>query len=611
MADIFGPTDRFAPIVPEPIVPVPEDAPACTWRHPEHGAPAAIWAYRDAEGRLVGYAARVEFVGKDGRPKKDVLPLTYCKIGHANGRAICAWRAHGLSAPRPLYNLPELLANPAAPIVFCEGEKKADMVPKLFPGYVGTTSMGGAQSAAKSDWTPFAGRCVIGWPDNDEPGRRYAADVARRATAAGAVSVAVVAVPRHWPESWDLADPPPDGVTPATLARLLAEAAPWEAPEPGQQQQNNPVDDDAQIARLKALKPLAYEREREVAAKRLGIRVGILDRLVKAKEGKGGAAPGQGRPLDLPEPEPWLDPVDGAELIDEIASAIRRYVVLRPHEADAVALWVLAVHAFDAWHIFPRLFVTAPEPRCGKTTLLDVLWHLVPKPLGASNVTAASIFRIIEAARPTFLLDEADAWARDNEDLRSVIDGGHKRDGSVIRTVGDNHESRQFSTWAPIALAAIGNLARTIADRSITIRMRRRRRDETIESLRHGRTGRLDTLARKAARWGAIMPQHSPPRIRPCRTAFTTARPITGIRSLPSPTRPVEYGPPALGKPQRLSPATVPTTTTSRCGCCCSATCASCSRPSRAASFSPRQFSPRCTSATIGLGPSMERPASR
>jgi putative DNA primase/helicase len=193
--------------------------------------------------------------------------------------------------------------------------------------------------------------------------------------------------------------------------------------------------------------------------------------------------------------------VDGAALLDEVTSAIHRYVVLRPHEADAVALWVLAVHAFNAWHIFPRLLVTAPEMRCGKTTLLDLLLRLVPRPLGASNVTAAALFRTIEAARPTFLLDEADAWARHNEDLRSIIDGGHKRDASVVRTVGDNHEPRQFSLWAPMALAAIGHLARTIADRAIIIRLRRRRPDEPIESLRLYRTGKLDILGRKAARW--------------------------------------------------------------------------------------------------------------
>ena len=87
-----------------------------------------------------------------------------------------------------------------------------------------------------------------------------------------------------------------------------------------------------------------------------------------------------------------------------------------------MALWVVAVHAFDAWPVFPRLFVNSPEKGCGKSTLLDVLSRLVTKPLGASNITAAALFRVIEAERPTLLLDEANSYARDNEYLRGVLE---------------------------------------------------------------------------------------------------------------------------------------------------------------------------------------------
>lgn len=172
-------------------------------------------------------------------------------------------------------------------------------------------------------------------------------------------------------------------------------------------------------------------------------------------------------------------------------------------EADGVALWVVAAHAFDIWPVFPRLFLNSPERGCGKSTLLDVLSRLVPKPLGASSITPAALFRVIEAARPTLLLDEADTYARDNEDLRGVLDAGHRSDGAVIRTVGDDHEPRQFSAWAPVALAAIGRLPGTVEDRSIRIGLRRRRPDEAVQPLRLDRTGELENLTRKAARWAA------------------------------------------------------------------------------------------------------------
>jgi putative DNA primase/helicase len=149
------------------------------------------------------------------------------------------------------------------------------------------------------------------------------------------------------------------------------------------------------------------------------------------------------------------------------------------------------------------LFISSPEKGCGKSTLLDVLSRLVPKPLGASGITAAALFRVIEAARPTLLLDEADTYLRDHEDLRGVLDAGHRRDGAVIRTVGEDHEPRQFSAWAPVALAAIGRVPGTIEDRSIEIGLRRRRADELVEPLRLHRSDGPEKLARMAARWAA------------------------------------------------------------------------------------------------------------
>ena len=130
----------------------------------------------------------------------------------------------GVPAPRPLYNLPRLLASANAPVIITEGEKKADVVPTLFPGYVGTTSMGGAHAAEKSDWVSLAGRDTVVWPDNDEPGRQYAEDVAELVMRAGARSLTIVDIPNHWPEGWDLADPLPEGIEKEMLYELLRSA---------------------------------------------------------------------------------------------------------------------------------------------------------------------------------------------------------------------------------------------------------------------------------------------------------------------------------------------------------------------------------------------------
>jgi Protein of unknown function (DUF3631)/Bifunctional DNA primase/polymerase, N-terminal/Primase C terminal 2 (PriCT-2) len=279
--------------------------------------------------------------------------------------------------------------------------------------------------------------------------------------------------------------------------------SPSSAPTPGA--------DDAELARLATLPPLGYDRERKGAAKRLGCRESILDRLVAAL--RGGADDGkQGRPLVLPPTEPWPEPVDGDAVLNELTLLITRYVIMSRTAADAIALWVLHTYLLDAAQATPRLAIKSPEKRCGKTTLLSLISKLVQRPLPASNVTPAALFRAVEAAHPTLLIDEADTFIAPgggqhtpvSDELRGIINSGHTRDMAyVVRVVGEAMEPRKFSTWAPMALAAIGRLPGTIEDRSIVASLRRRRRDEPVARLRHDRDGHIRDAARRAARWAA------------------------------------------------------------------------------------------------------------
>ncbi len=175
------------------------------------GTSSAYWLYCDPAGNIS--MASVRFDTPQG---KQVLPCI------PDGKGGWQWKA--LPEPRPPYRLNRLAANPTAPVIVTEGEKAADAAQRLFPDSVATTSSGGANAAGKTDWTPLAGRNVTIWPDADEPGRKYAADVARHCKAAGIASVRIVDVPTDWPDGWDLADPLPEGVTLDTLRQMLMDA---------------------------------------------------------------------------------------------------------------------------------------------------------------------------------------------------------------------------------------------------------------------------------------------------------------------------------------------------------------------------------------------------
>lgn len=196
------------------VSPVPSDIPF-PYPASEGVAPSKWWVYRDSQGQLLCGVCRFDF--ENG---KIILPLTLWR--KPDGTLAWDWKA--LPAPRPLYKLDWLAPNPEAPILVVEGEKTAEAATQLFSDFVAITSPNGANAAKKADWSPLKGRQIIIWPDNDKPGRKYAADVCRLARNAGASRVAVVDVPSDFPPKWDLADLLPEGYAIDNLRRLIDEA---------------------------------------------------------------------------------------------------------------------------------------------------------------------------------------------------------------------------------------------------------------------------------------------------------------------------------------------------------------------------------------------------
>ena len=62
------------------------------------------------------------------------------RYGKVNGET--GWHWKGWEGPgRPLYRLPELLANPDKPVLVVEGEGKAEAAQAMFPHFVSTAPM--------------------------------------------------------------------------------------------------------------------------------------------------------------------------------------------------------------------------------------------------------------------------------------------------------------------------------------------------------------------------------------------------------------------------------------------------------------------------------------
>ena len=258
------------------------------------------------------------------------------------------------------------------------------------------------------------------------------------------------------------------------------------------------IDIDELIEQLASLSPIQYDQIRKEEARKLGIQLSTLDSYVK-----------NARKIECVEEtslfieiEPWHEPINPEELLSELTDTIQRFIVCAPETALAASLWASMTWFIDEIDVAPLALITAPEKRCGKSQLLSILGKVTNKPLPSSNISSAALFRAIDKWQPTLLIDEADAFVRDNEELRGLLNAGHTRDSAfTLRCVGEEHEPKKFLLWGAKALAGIGKLADTLMDRSIVLELRRKLPDEKIERLRHAPDELFGNLKKKLARF--------------------------------------------------------------------------------------------------------------
>ena len=207
----------------------------------------------------------------------------------------------------------------------------------------------------------------------------------------------------------------------------------------------------------------------------------------------------------------FTGPDSGAVLLAEVEQFLGRFVVY-PSEAARVAhvLWVAHCWFMDCWDSTPRIAFLSPEPGSGKSRALEVTEPLVPRPVHAVNTSPAYLFRKVsdEAGPPTILYDEIDTVfgpkAKDNEDIRGMLNAGHRRGATAGRCVirGKTVETEELPAYCAVALAGLDDLPDTIQTRSVVVRMRRRAPGEQVEPWRHRlNSPEGERLAARLAAW--------------------------------------------------------------------------------------------------------------
>jgi len=175
-ADLLGQAVTVPVRKAKPQVPVDDLGPA-----------TAKWDYVDADGKLIAIVYRYDPPGQ----KKEFRPWDVKR------------RKAAPPNTRPLYNQSGMLK--AEQVVLVEGEKCAQAL--IDAGICATTAMFGANAPIdKTDWSTFAGKKVIIWPDKDKPGWSYAENASQAILMAKATSCVILYPPEGKPDGWDCAD---------------------------------------------------------------------------------------------------------------------------------------------------------------------------------------------------------------------------------------------------------------------------------------------------------------------------------------------------------------------------------------------------------------------
>jgi hypothetical protein len=190
----------------------------------------------------------------------------------------------------------------------------------------------------------------------------------------------------------------------------------------------------------------------------------------------------------LPYTENRAGPPDVEEVLNATYDFLSRFLVMSEDGLRVLALWVFHTWAFEAAETTPYISVRSPERESGKTRGIEVVSLITRRSEQIADVSISALFRSIEKFGSTCLFDEVDGIFRgrdeDSKDLKRLLNSGYRTGATVLRTVGDQHEPKRFSTFSPKLLAGLGGLPDTLESRCVPITMHRRLPHERAERLR-------------------------------------------------------------------------------------------------------------------------------
>ena len=128
------------------------------------------------------------------------------------------------------------------------------------------------------------------------------------------------------------------------------------------------------------------------------------------------------------EVEPWDEPVDTRELLDEVTTQFERYIIIHDRViAPIVPLWICFAWCHDIAAFSPILIFESADSGEAKTAASKVVASLTPRAYIIVEPTGPAYYRFVDRVRPTFIIDDADRLLPRRPDLAHIINASWTR----------------------------------------------------------------------------------------------------------------------------------------------------------------------------------------
>lgn len=166
---------------------------------------------------------------------------------------------------------------------------------------------------------------------------------------------------------------------------------------------------------------------------------------------------------------------DGKTALEEAEQYLAdRLVFTEANYPLPLALFAALTHIWeDCFEVVPYICITSATKGTGKTQAMELLSFLCFRPVMATGITPAGLFRTVDANHPTLCLDEVEKeLSKPHSTFRDILNNGYKAGIPVIRAAPGSG-TVTYDVYCPKIYTMIGDPYDTLRDRSIIVTMTR------------------------------------------------------------------------------------------------------------------------------------------